>query len=101
MEVHFVHYNDKYSSGWTSYDDGILVVGYVFEESGASSNTFIETVVENNLSDLEHNGGTATTSYYSIAMMIGNGMETETFYSWAGSLTTPTCDEAVSWYLIS
>ncbi|EEQ99075.1 Carbonic anhydrase, putative [Perkinsus marinus ATCC 50983] len=92
MEVHFVHYNLKYGSvgdakGKTG---GLAVIGVLFEIGKA--NKEIEKILD------AINSGNDNVPSINLNALIPEDARTKLF-SYDGSLTTPTCDENLLWYV--
>lgn len=90
-EAHFVHKNADGS--------GLLVVGVFLEKhSGATTDPLLSTVW-NSLGSIDANSTTSINigTYSSLLkQQIGMGH----LFNYPGSLTTPTCDEIVDWWVI-
>lgn len=82
MEVHFVHQNDA----------GELAVVGVMVEEGAENGTYGPVV-----SALEAGQGSGTATVEDMAALMPESQE---YYSYSGSLTTPPCTEGVRWIVM-
>nr|AAX16122.1 carbonic anhydrase precursor [Tridacna gigas] len=98
LEVHLVHY--KASAGSVSAGlqsgDGLAVLGFLFEiDEYDQNNTRLDPLITSLTEVLYKNGET------NIAMNFAHTMPEDwsslEYYRYLGSLTTPTCDEAVVW----
>lgn len=97
--MHNVHWNEKYETigEALNHQDGILVVASLFRVSNK---------VNDNLSSLtrsfkliEH---AKTRTSYKEDLLLGKFIApTESFYHYNGSLTTPPCSVAVSWFVLT
>lgn len=99
MEMHIIHRNRKYKNvaEALSYPDGLTVLGFFYQIREAD-NPDLTTIVKNldTVEDFDKNISLNFT--FSLASLI-NGIDTEKFYTYKGSLTTPPCSEAVTWIL--
>lgn len=85
-ELHFVHVRD----------DGRIAVLGIFLEEG-STNPIIQTILDNmpyNPSEHNQNTGILINPKWLLPRHASR------FYTYAGSLTTPPCNEGVSWYVL-
>jgi len=101
MEMHLVHADDAWLAGDTA--NGKLAVIGVFIERGAENLT-LENIFKH-LPHFDHATGTGETisaetasDFYSL---LPSGRNSGDVYSYSGSLTTPTCNEVVSWYVLA
>jgi len=100
MEMHLVHADAAWLAGDTT--NGKLAVLGVFIEAG-EKNEKLEHIF-NELPHFDHTEGAqqevltadVTSEIYSI---LPSGSDSNNVYSYSGSLTTPTCNEVVSWYV--
>jgi len=101
MEMHLVHADDAWLSGDTA--NGKLAVVGVFIESGAE-NHVLEEIFEH-LPHFDHATGTGETitaeMAANFATLLPTGRNSGDVYSYSGSLTTPTCNEVVSWFVLA
>lgn len=95
LEVHFVHYNTKYSSinEALNHTDGLAVLGVFFELDG-SDNTDLKNMLDH-ISNVSAPGSKAMIPKFDLTKMMPSNKDE--FYRYNGSLTTPTCNEAVTW----
>ncbi|KAL5286997.1 CA14.2 family protein [Megaselia abdita] len=99
MEMHLVHRNKKYSSlpEALENDDGVAVMGFFFTLGEAESNG-LQTLVRH-LPQIPNSGDTLSMNVtFSLASLLGS-IDTDKFFTYKGSLTTPPCSEAVTWIL--
>lgn len=88
LEVHIVHIDPS--------NGNLAVLGFFFdrEEGGDSKNTFIDAL------DLKHlHGHGNNVSSIPLMTLVKNMTATKSFYQYQGSLTTPKCDEIVTFNL--
>jgi carbonic anhydrase len=95
MEVHFVHYNDKYEdlTAAVAQDGGLAVLGFFFEVGDSNTGyapifDMVDAMVAGNDTDPIPIAG------LDISKLMGS---TDVFYRYAGGLTTPPCYESVTW----
>lgn len=95
-ELHLVHFNKKYGTigNATSHPDGLAVLG-VFIQRSDKDNKALEPLVEalEKMNDSVHE--MAMDSDFSLRNVLPNSMAK--FYRYSGSLTTPACNEIVTW----
>lgn len=98
MEMHVVFYNSKYESFAyaKNFSDGVVVVGVLFQISSHNSN--FDPIV-NALSDIKY-AEQQTTIRPGFPLEHLLPKDTSSAYSYLGSLTTPVCNEAVTWFVL-
>ncbi|XP_032687846.1 carbonic anhydrase 2-like [Odontomachus brunneus] len=91
MEMHAVFVNEKYETmdNALNYPDGLTVLGYLFDVS--SSNKILEPIVK--VSRVLDEKEEKISKFDLPALLKPNSG----YYTYAGSLTTPPCTEAVIW----
>jgi len=98
IEVHFVHWNSKYSDFLAAVSSGnsdaLLVVGVFFRIDSTDVNLMVQ--IAQNASTLTRSGSTLNDLKLSD-LFDGEGH----FHSYAGGLTTPTCLEIVTWVVMT
>lgn len=98
MELHLVHYKAEYIDIGTAIgkDDGLAVLGIMFEISQTDNPAF--TPIVNALSQVAGAGLVIDVDgLYPLSAFLPRNREV--FYRYLGSLTTPTCNEVVTWTL--
>ena len=99
VEIHFVHYNDKYSSLEDAFDrpDGLLVIA-VFLQVTNQDNPRFEKLF-GNLKNVKCGGESIKMreSFSLSSFLPSSRLE---FYRYQGSLTTPPCSETVTWIIL-
>lgn len=98
MEIHFVHYKTSLGdlTAAAGIPNGLAVLGFMFELSGSDNSDldfFIDRVKNVSLKD---SFGVALETEPAV-QNIFRGVDTEKFFRYSGSLTTPTCNEVVQW----
>lgn len=95
MELHIVTYNTKYADLDTALpnSDGLAVLGFFFQVSTSENANFAPIV--SGLSNVVQKDQTHSITGFKLKdfMTVNMGK----FYRYQGSLTTPTCDESVTW----
>ncbi|XP_050740226.1 uncharacterized protein LOC127010338 [Eriocheir sinensis] len=94
-EVHLVHFKEKYGTvaEASNFEDGIAVLGVMLEssvEDNPDLNPIIENLVKIRKAETE-------TEIHPFALQSLLPRNTEAFFRYHGSLTTPTCNEIVVW----
>ncbi|XP_060704276.1 carbonic anhydrase 4a [Hemiscyllium ocellatum] len=97
MEMHIVHYNEKYGSLENALNrpDGVAVLGFLFEKSNENNegmNLFIQA-----LKSVSKSGDSGQLKSFALNKLIPDREKLKKYYRYQGSLTTPGCDEAVIW----
>jgi len=94
-EIHFVSYNTKYNNLSTAlgHMDGLAVLG-VFLEVGQGENAAYQNFLSST-NQLVNKDSEVNIPAFSLFPLLPS--ETSKFYRYNGSLTTPTCNEAVTW----
>ena len=94
-EVHLVHYKSDYGSlsSAKTQPDGLAVLGFFFE---IKSQHKLNNAIFDYLQNVLDHGTTETVNW---AQSINDLITSKPFsiYSYPGSLTTPTCNEVVTW----
>jgi len=100
MEVHLVHWNKKYGTIGEAlkHTDGLAVIGFMYEVSvfvNAEYQNIVDSFskIGNNRGEKEKLGKTVKLNDI-VPPMFGS---LDAYYYYQGSLTTPTCNEAVLW----
>ncbi|KXJ27896.1 carbonic anhydrase 2 isoform X2 [Exaiptasia diaphana] len=95
-ELHLVHYNSKYAnlSASLAHADGLAVLGIFFEvgDENAALQSFLKYTVNVTNRDSEIKGVSQTQTLKGLLPS-----NTDHFYRYSGGLTTPTCNEVVTW----
>jgi len=97
MELHLVHYNTKYNFSYaTTQPDGLAVLG-VFAVVSDEAHKALDVLLQQ-FSQLKYSGSkvNVTNSFTMINMLPPKGNLTD-FIRYSGSLTTPNCNEVVTW----
>ncbi|XP_070509349.1 carbonic anhydrase 2 [Chironomus tepperi] len=101
LELHMIHINRKYQTIEEALEhrDGLAVLAFFFQiRENLSYGEEIDNIVKH-FSDLNELTDSVTLPYsFSLQSLIGN-INTDRFYTYRGSLTTPTCNEAVTWII--
>ncbi|KAF2357411.1 Alpha carbonic anhydrase [Trinorchestia longiramus] len=96
MEMHLVHYKTEYGSIQQAVQksDGLAVLGVMFEISQTDNPAF--TPLVNALREIEEPSMTIEVdAQYPLRAFLPRNLGA--FYRYEGSLTTPTCNEVVTW----
>jgi len=105
LEVHFVHGNTKYKkdSSWGANPDGLLVIGVLYKIYNSGTDVFDQTKWLNDQANRaeawaeasnpqETSSNDQSNMWNTLKTALENG-----HYNYKGSLTTPLCNEAVTW----
>ncbi|XP_035824520.1 carbonic anhydrase [Aplysia californica] len=95
MELHIVHYNSKYSDLGEAlkHADGVAVLGFMYEVSASDNANYADLV--NNLSNVQSQGSKIDLAGFALNTLLQNSFSN--FFRYDGSLTTPDCQEVVTW----
>lgn len=95
-EIHFVHYNTKYGTfaNSTSHPDGLAVVG-VFVKVVPNDNMAFQPIVEALGTVVKEGSDTILKKPIILRDLLPTSRSK--FYRYSGSLTTPGCQEIVTW----
>ena len=103
FEMHLVHFNTKYAtpSNASNYPDGFAVLGTLFQstEDDDQNNAELDKIV----SQLRHVSAFNASSEMKRSLNLRRLLpsDIDTFYTYAGSLTTPPCSEIITWIIFS
>ncbi|XP_076473062.1 carbonic anhydrase 1-like [Babylonia areolata] len=94
MEMHIVTYNTAYTdlSAALAHDDGLAVLGF-FVEISETDNTAMASIVTG-LSDVASSVSDTSINPVALSSLMA---DTANYYRYSGGLTTPTCNEVVTW----
>jgi len=100
LEVHFVHLNSKYATLTEGLESGnadaLLVVGQMFKVGDTESSAL--AALANTFAHPKALDGTGA----EVSMIATDMMDTSAgFYTYPGSLTTPTCNAVVTWVVLA
>ncbi len=97
-EMHLVHYNTKYNSlaEAVSFSDGLAVIGVLMDtNNNPNDNPGLEKIVSQLSAITEDGAETTLTSPLKLKELMPQN--TNSFYRYQGSLTTPQYNEIVTW----
>jgi len=96
MELHMVHFKTKYSTlaQAIAHSDGLAVLGIMFEISEQDNPALAPLLAK--IPGIVASGATAAaTDMFAFSSLLPK--DTSRFYRYSGGLTTPTCNEIVTW----
>jgi len=99
MEMHFVHYNTKYPDigESLSHEDGLAVIGVMFELS-SSDNPSLTPLIDAARKVTSAKEKSMMSQSINLKSLLPDNVDV--FYRYQGSLTTPGCNEIVTWSVI-
>lgn len=106
MELHFVHYMANFSSvqqALASNDESALaVLGVLIDASSSRNCSNLAPIVDNldTVEDADEDGTNWVIVNEALDLSKIISEAGSMLYSYKGSLTTPTCDEQVNWYVM-
>jgi len=93
LELHLVHFKSEYGGIDTSKQDGLAVLGIFFQIQEENNNDLDNFI--NHLEKVQHKNDKENLQPFPLEKLLPRN--TDMFYRYNGSLTTPTCDEIVIW----
>jgi len=106
-EAHLVHWNTKYDNfdAALKMGDGLAVLGFFIEkdsENDVSADHDLDRIIKEDVNkNVQSMNANIHTQDKSLMNLFVNNVDTSQFFRYKGSLTTPTCDEAVIWTVFS
>lgn len=99
-EMHLVHYNRRYGSltEAVNYPDGLAIIGVMIEVSDTDNENF--KAIVDNLPLIAADGDETELSGVTLAQLMPVDKTLSRFHRYAGSLTTPACNEVVTWTVL-
>uniref|UniRef100_A0A3B1IP32 Carbonic anhydrase n=1 Tax=Astyanax mexicanus TaxID=7994 RepID=A0A3B1IP32_ASTMX len=99
MEVHIVHIKEEYSTLKEAMNDsvGVAALGFFFEVS-PRENKQLNKIIDA-LGRVRYNGNSTDIRGFQLGDLLISLENFSGYYRYAGSLTTPSCDEAIIWTL--
>ncbi|CEO97180.1 unnamed protein product (mitochondrion) [Plasmodiophora brassicae] len=102
LEVHMVHFDTRFASLDKAREQpgGIMVAGLLFDEADeAIANPELTKMAVISGTALRSTGGVLASRLNAAPLIEGTGLDKARarFLTYAGSLTTPTCNEVVTW----
>ena len=91
--MHLVHFKSEYGKIDTSKQDGLAVLGIFFQIQEEDNNDLDNFI--NRLEKVQHKDDKENLQPFPLEKLLPRN--TDMFYRYDGSLTTPNCDEIVIW----
>lgn len=104
MEMHVLHKNVRYETveEAKNHTDGLAVTAFLFH---AAENNMdypgLNSLIEVLERVQEYNTTTEIESFFNLATLIGDQLDSEDYFTYKGSLTTPPCSESVTWVVLT
>ncbi|XP_007894777.1 carbonic anhydrase 4a isoform X2 [Callorhinchus milii] len=97
MEMHIVHRNEKYKNmeEALNHTDGVAVLGFLFKETKEINSNYKDII--NHLNDVKSNDQKVSMTPFALKSLLPSDTDLKHYYRYEGSLTTPSCQEAVIW----
>lgn len=102
LEVHIVHRNKIYPNLTmaANFKDGITVLGVLYHVSN-TPNEAIDNIIKS-LDSVKSYANLNVPAHVADSLAVEDLVPTaDTYFTYAGSLTTPTCAEAVTWIVLT
>ncbi|XP_003703583.1 carbonic anhydrase 2 isoform X2 [Megachile rotundata] len=98
MEMHIVHRNKAYLnfSNAVNYEDGLVVLG-IFFQLQEQNNKLLYPIINELTSVQWLNEEVKLSTSVTLSSLLPNNIDV--FYTYKGSLTTPPCNEVVTWII--
>ena len=93
MELHLVHFKSEYGGIDRTKRDGLAVLGIFFQIQEEDNNDLDNFI--NRLEKVQHKDDKENLQPFPLEKLLPRN--TDMFYRYDGSLTTPNCDEIVIW----
>ncbi|XP_034484398.1 carbonic anhydrase 2-like [Drosophila innubila] len=104
IEMHIVHRNTRYSdvSEALNHPDGIAVLGIMFKIVNTPDRIYpgLRKIYSELPNLVEYKAEAEIPGSITLGQLLGD-LNTRDFYTYKGSLTTPDCQEAVTWTVFS
>lgn len=103
MEMHLLHRNTKYATVEQAreHEDGLAVLAVLYAVNVNATADFIGlNEVINVLESISEFNRSTEIDNFLLSVLLGD-MDVSEFYTYAGSLTTPPCSQAVTWVVFS
>ena len=99
LEVHFVHFNSRYVTlgEAVGHEDGLAVIGVMFHVSN-TDNEALAPIIEAAGKVTKAKQKTVTSKDIKLESLLPE--DPDKFYRYQGSLTTPGCNEIVTWSVL-
>ncbi|XP_011257615.1 carbonic anhydrase isoform X2 [Camponotus floridanus] len=103
LELHLVHYNNQYAnfSEAMQHEDGIVVVAVLFEVINNSDNQDLMPILETVKLVSNWVGKNTASMRNKLIPLLLLPKDHTTYYRYEGSLTTPGCQESVTWFVMT
>ncbi|XP_015114974.1 putative carbonic anhydrase 3 isoform X3 [Diachasma alloeum] len=102
LELHLVHFEKKYGNASTAaqYKNGIVVIAVLFKLSDGD-NKDLDPIVQATEMVAHWIGPSTAEIQHKIIPQLLLPKDTTSFYRYEGSLTTPGCQETVTWFIFT
>ena len=96
LEMHMVHVNSKYNgTDYYNHKDGLAVIG-IFAQVGKVNSKLFKPVTYA-ARKLAKNSTDTIDVELNLRRLVKKNFEFQTYFTYQGSLTTPGCNEIVTW----
>lgn len=103
MEMHILHRNSKYDSvdEARSHADGLAVAAVIFQaEEKNYDYSGLNNVIETLDSVKDYNTTSEIDKFFVLSNLV-DGLNSDSYFTYGGSLTTPPCSESVTWIVFT
>ena len=97
--MHMVHFNTKYNgTDYYNHEDGLVVIG-IFAQAGRAHSRLFKPVAQA-AKALAQNSTASIDMEMNLRRLVKKRFRFQNYFTYQGSLTTPGCNEIVTWIVL-